>query len=230
MWNSGSEVISRSSAVSSIQYGNPSPAQAYARWVCMTSLDRPGRARRRDQHREVVGRRRSSAARVVGPAVRLAVARRRVRRRPAPSPSILARRCLDDESASAASVTTSARPHLGEQAGELRRRAPRVGRHRDRAERGERQASRAGTAASSRAVTTTRSPRRTPASRSRSAARATWRAAPAKVSVPSSVRSQTPSGLTRRRQRRAAAPGSCPHAPSQMRVGRVSGRRCRCPG
>src|SRR5260370_338962 len=41
MWNSGSEVIIRSAAVSSIQYGNPSPAIAYARWVCMTSLDRP---------------------------------------------------------------------------------------------------------------------------------------------------------------------------------------------
>ena len=41
MWNSGSEVISRSCAVSSIQNGKPSPAIAYARWVCMTSLDRP---------------------------------------------------------------------------------------------------------------------------------------------------------------------------------------------
>ena len=41
MWNSGSEVISRSSGPSSIHHGNPSPAMAYARWVCMTSLDRP---------------------------------------------------------------------------------------------------------------------------------------------------------------------------------------------
>ncbi len=41
MWNSGSDVISRSLAVSSIQYGKPSPAIAYARCVCMTSLDRP---------------------------------------------------------------------------------------------------------------------------------------------------------------------------------------------
>ena len=55
MWNSGSEVISRSAAVSSIQYGKPSPAIAYARWVCMTSLDRPGGARGRDQHGQVAG-------------------------------------------------------------------------------------------------------------------------------------------------------------------------------
>ena len=41
MWKSGREVISRSSAVSSIQYGKPTPAIAYARWVCMTSLDLP---------------------------------------------------------------------------------------------------------------------------------------------------------------------------------------------
>ena len=41
MWNSGSEVISRSSPVSSIQYGKPSPAIAYARWVCITSFERP---------------------------------------------------------------------------------------------------------------------------------------------------------------------------------------------
>ena len=31
MWNSGSEVIMRSSAVSSIHQGKPSPAIAYAR-------------------------------------------------------------------------------------------------------------------------------------------------------------------------------------------------------
>jgi hypothetical protein len=41
MWNSGSDVIIRSWSVSSIQYGKPTPAHAYARWVCMTSLDRP---------------------------------------------------------------------------------------------------------------------------------------------------------------------------------------------
>jgi hypothetical protein len=41
MWNSGSEVIIRSAAVSSIQNGNPSPAMADAWWVWMTSLDRP---------------------------------------------------------------------------------------------------------------------------------------------------------------------------------------------
>ena len=55
MWNSGSEVISRSVRVSSIHYGNPSPAHAYARCVCMTSLDSPGGPRRGDQHGQVVG-------------------------------------------------------------------------------------------------------------------------------------------------------------------------------
>ena len=40
-WNSGNEVIMRSSRSSSSQYGKPSPAIAYVRWVCMTSLDRP---------------------------------------------------------------------------------------------------------------------------------------------------------------------------------------------
>ena len=40
-WKSGRLVISRSSAVSSSQYGNPCPAQAYARCVCITSFDRP---------------------------------------------------------------------------------------------------------------------------------------------------------------------------------------------
>ena len=41
MWNSGSDVMSRSSLVSCIQYGNPSPAMTYARCVCITSFDRP---------------------------------------------------------------------------------------------------------------------------------------------------------------------------------------------
>ena len=41
MWKRGSEVMKRSSPVSCIQYGNPSPAITYARWVCMTSFDRP---------------------------------------------------------------------------------------------------------------------------------------------------------------------------------------------
>ncbi len=41
MWNSGSDVISRSSAVSSIHHGNPSPAITYARCVCVTSFERP---------------------------------------------------------------------------------------------------------------------------------------------------------------------------------------------
>src|SRR5215813_15167818 len=41
IWNNGSEVIIRSAGVSSIQNGNPSPAIAYARWVCITSFDRP---------------------------------------------------------------------------------------------------------------------------------------------------------------------------------------------
>ena len=41
MWNSGSEVISRSSAVSSIHHGKPSPAIAYARCVWVTSFERP---------------------------------------------------------------------------------------------------------------------------------------------------------------------------------------------
>src|SRR5215471_3466646 len=44
MWNSGSEVISRSAAVSSIQNGNPFLAIAYARWGCMARLGRPGGA------------------------------------------------------------------------------------------------------------------------------------------------------------------------------------------
>jgi len=54
-----------------------------------------------------------------------------------------------------------------------------------------------------RAVRTTRSPRRTPAARSRSATRPTWPAAPAKDRMPSSVRSQIPPG-----SRPAAADGS----------------------
>src|SRR3954469_15776165 len=41
MWNSGSDVISRSSAFSPIHHGNPSPAHAYARWVWVTSFERP---------------------------------------------------------------------------------------------------------------------------------------------------------------------------------------------
>ena len=41
MWNRGSEVMSRSSAVSCIQDGKPSPAITYARCVCITSLERP---------------------------------------------------------------------------------------------------------------------------------------------------------------------------------------------
>ena len=41
MWNSGSDVIIRSSAVSSIHQGNPSPAITYARCVCVTSFERP---------------------------------------------------------------------------------------------------------------------------------------------------------------------------------------------
>ena len=40
-WNSGSEVISRSSAVNCIRYGKPSPAITYTRWVCITSFERP---------------------------------------------------------------------------------------------------------------------------------------------------------------------------------------------
>ncbi len=40
-WNSGSEVIRRSSGVSSSHHGNPSPAIAYARCVWVTSFDRP---------------------------------------------------------------------------------------------------------------------------------------------------------------------------------------------
>src|SRR4029453_4497719 len=41
MWNSGSAVIRRSAAPSPIPPGNPPPAITYARWVCMTSFDRP---------------------------------------------------------------------------------------------------------------------------------------------------------------------------------------------
>ena len=41
MWNSGSEVMSRSSLVNRNQYGNPSPAITYDRCVCITSFDRP---------------------------------------------------------------------------------------------------------------------------------------------------------------------------------------------
>ena len=41
MWNRGSDVISRSSAVSRSHHGNPSPAITYARCVCITSFDRP---------------------------------------------------------------------------------------------------------------------------------------------------------------------------------------------
>src|SRR6478609_4510768 len=41
MWNSGRDVIRRSSGVSSIHQGKPSPAIAYARWVWVTSFERP---------------------------------------------------------------------------------------------------------------------------------------------------------------------------------------------
>ena len=41
MWNSGSDVIRRSSDVSRIHHGKPSPAITYARCVCMTSFERP---------------------------------------------------------------------------------------------------------------------------------------------------------------------------------------------
>ena len=41
MWNSGSEVITRSSGVSRIHHGKPSPAITYARWVCITNFERP---------------------------------------------------------------------------------------------------------------------------------------------------------------------------------------------
>src|SRR5262245_25263800 len=224
MWNSGSDVMRRSSAVSSIQYGNPAPAMPYARWVCMTSFDRP-----------VVPDVGMSTARSSGvtSTVRLDEDPTSVRQ----SPTSESMSIWPSAGTSAAPVSFNAgttAPSVMSARGWTCPTSPAssgavpdgsVGTVTAPSDASASQVSRYGGVV--RAVITTRSPRRTPASRRWSAMTATRPAAPPNVNVPSSVRNHVPRG-----SRPAAAttsPGivSCIGAAGQARAGDMAGRRRR---
>ena len=202
MWNSGSEVISRSAAVSPIQYGNPSPASTYARCVCMTSLDRPvvpevGMSTARSS-----GLTPASGSGPAGPPLS----------GQSPASSVASSTPSGGDSVSSAAWTRSASPWSVMSArGWVCRASPASSAG---ALRGLTDTTTAPSAVSAsqqirysgvvRAVTMTRSPCPTPVSRRLAAAAATRPSAPAKLSVPASLRTQTPSG-----SRAAASASTC---------------------
>src|SRR4051794_34836801 len=216
MWNSGRLVMSTSSAVSSIQAGKPSPAQAYARWVCITSLDRPvvpevGMRTATSSGVAVSGRSGTvsgapASQSPASPATSTVPSSAVAPSRDVASSTVAARSVSETSSrgrawvSNPASSAAVARGLVGTAMAPSTVVASRVSRY-------------GGVLC---AVSTTRSPRRTPASCSPAATNATRAAAPANDSVPSSVRSQVPYGS------RAAAARSSPVTVSPESVGSVT--------